>query len=391
MCTSPKLQLQRVLESRAFGVALAYALSLPAHKYGVDDRPEPPLEWDRKAWSHLHFFKELGVELDPGNVVLACCLQAIMCRGGTGTGWERTRLCDHCTEHREDLLAHFKRGLPCADLVRIALVYAQENEGKLQVDHLWSCSKMEGMGDVIEAIGGICHPWRRESKAIQAYLAQQSGVPATEFRKVGDVLGQLARSCKWFPREAYRHGSSSEDRAKKAIDTVVERILPADNIGGCYMCANRRDPASATTGDEAALETDPQRGWTSRYRGWGEWSHGGDDRWAAASYNQGSGAGAWSAAAAGQEWGEGAWGPATVQSRPLGVGTVAWDAVDTRATEITRCGSDRGPTSAATGHNHPPPWRAGGDVAETWPRVPRPWRTGCDGDDVGRADAASNQ
>ena len=41
----------RVLDNRAFAVALAYALSLPAHKYGVDDRPEHPLKWDRESWS----------------------------------------------------------------------------------------------------------------------------------------------------------------------------------------------------------------------------------------------------------------------------------------------------------------------------------------------------
>ena len=39
----------RVLESRAFGVALTYALRLRPHKCGVDNRPESPLNWDRKA------------------------------------------------------------------------------------------------------------------------------------------------------------------------------------------------------------------------------------------------------------------------------------------------------------------------------------------------------
>ena len=133
----------------------------------------------------------------------------------------------------------FKRGVPSADLVRIALVYAQEDEGRMQVEQPWSWSKLEGMGDVIEAIGGICHAWRRESRAIQAYLAQQSGVPATEFRKVGDALRQLVRSCRWFPRTAYHHGPSPEDRARIAIEIVVWGIKPqrppARGVGGCYL------------------------------------------------------------------------------------------------------------------------------------------------------------
>ena len=96
----------RVLESRALGVALTYALGLQAHKYGVDNRPSSPLKWDRKAWSHLHLFRELGVPLAPGNVVLACCTQAVMCRGGTVVGSKGTRLCENCVWHRGDLHQH---------------------------------------------------------------------------------------------------------------------------------------------------------------------------------------------------------------------------------------------------------------------------------------------
>ena len=53
-----------IVDCPGFAVALAYVLSLPVHKYGVADRPESPLDWDRKAWSHLHTPTELGVPLD---------------------------------------------------------------------------------------------------------------------------------------------------------------------------------------------------------------------------------------------------------------------------------------------------------------------------------------
>ena len=54
-----------ILGCRSFAVALAYVLSLLVHKYGVADRLESPLDWDRKAWSHLHTPTELDVPLDP--------------------------------------------------------------------------------------------------------------------------------------------------------------------------------------------------------------------------------------------------------------------------------------------------------------------------------------
>ena len=156
----------RILGSRSFAVALAYVLSLPAHRYGVADRPESPLDWDRKAWSRLHSFSEYGVPVDPGNVVLACCTQALMCRAGATVGSKSARLCGKCGTQREALLAHFKLGEPCVDFVRLAWVYVQHHEERMQVEHRLTSAKLEAMGDVMEAVAGICHEWRRESRVI---------------------------------------------------------------------------------------------------------------------------------------------------------------------------------------------------------------------------------
>ena len=49
-----------ILGCRSFAVALAYVLRLPTHRYGVADRLESPLDWDRKAWSHLDAFTDFG-------------------------------------------------------------------------------------------------------------------------------------------------------------------------------------------------------------------------------------------------------------------------------------------------------------------------------------------
>ena len=72
----------------------------------------------------------------------------------------------------------------------------QQEEERMQVEHKWTWQKMVAMGNVVEAVGGICHAWRKDSRVIHAYLAAESGVPAMEFKKVGDVLGQLARYCR---------------------------------------------------------------------------------------------------------------------------------------------------------------------------------------------------
>ena len=138
---SVQLAADRVLASRAFAVAVCYALSLPSHKYKGRNRPDYPLQWDRKAWSHLHYFVELDVPLDPGNVVLACCLQALMCRCGIVIQSQDMRLCDQCDLERGDLLAQIKSEESCADVVRLALARAQQKEENMLVEHKWTWKK----------------------------------------------------------------------------------------------------------------------------------------------------------------------------------------------------------------------------------------------------------
>jgi len=62
-----------------FLLALARMMSLPVHSYGVAETAGmSPFNWDRKAWSREHFFAAVGLELDPGNAVLASALWALM-------------------------------------------------------------------------------------------------------------------------------------------------------------------------------------------------------------------------------------------------------------------------------------------------------------------------
>ncbi len=62
----------------------------------------------------------------------------------------------------------------------------------MQVEHSLTPTKLEAMGDVMEAVGGICHEWRHESQVMRAVLASQSGVGAAEFLEAGELLGQFA-------------------------------------------------------------------------------------------------------------------------------------------------------------------------------------------------------
>ena len=73
----------------------------------------------------------------------------------------------------------------------------------MQVEHDLTSAILEAMGGVMEAIGGIFYAWRLEAGAMQAILAEQSGVPVAEFQMAVDVLGQLAGGCTWPPQGSH--------------------------------------------------------------------------------------------------------------------------------------------------------------------------------------------
>ena len=69
-----------------------------------------------------------------------------MCRAGAIVESKSVRLCDNCDTQREALLAHFNIGEPCVDFVRLAWVYAQHDEERMQVEHELTSAKVEAIG-----------------------------------------------------------------------------------------------------------------------------------------------------------------------------------------------------------------------------------------------------
>ena len=252
----------KIADCPACAAALAYVLSLPVHKHGVNDRLVSPLEWDRKAWSRLVYdYRATTISdmvLEPGNVLLACCTQALMCCAGVVVEPRSVRLCEGCDAERGSLLAQLKLGVPSVDIIRFAWVYAQQKEELLQVEQPPTHGKLEAMGDVIEAVWGICHKSTPESKVMQEHLASESGVGAAEFVKAGVLLRQLVWCCQRLSPNVDSRGRNEVERATIALDIVVRAInpprQPAPDNEGCLMCASERGPTSAATGHETTRE-----------------------------------------------------------------------------------------------------------------------------------------
>ena len=120
--------------------------------------------WDRKVWSHQNFFVALGVGLDPGNWILFLMFQVLVhIRNKTGVS-----LPDDVTEH----------------LARIDV--AQEVSLNMKLG--WK--RMEYVGDILEAIGGICHPWQATSLTmVKEMKSKEAVLSRIKFDKTRDMMG----------------------------------------------------------------------------------------------------------------------------------------------------------------------------------------------------------
>ena len=110
-------------------------LCLPAKAFGDRDLPASPLQCDRKGWSHTAFFTALGVGLDPGNWVLFLMFQFLA-----------------GVIHRPHW--SYKR----FSVKAMAVVDAMSVENMFRPLKLTG-AKLSDIGDILEAVGGICHPW----------------------------------------------------------------------------------------------------------------------------------------------------------------------------------------------------------------------------------------
>ena len=159
-----------LVQLRAFEVGYAYVLSLSAKRLSYADWPPDPRKWDRKKFSHLNFFSRVGIKLDPGNEILLCCWHAIAARMAVNG---------------------VVLPSPCQEKVNWWRL-----RKPLPADLEFSKASFEKLGDHVEALGGLCHPWKPESKRMINYLATPACVDPAQFELVRDYLQQIAQAVK---------------------------------------------------------------------------------------------------------------------------------------------------------------------------------------------------
>ena len=158
--------------NRAFVACIERVLRMPHHTYDTWQRPLSCLMWDRKAWSHQNFFVTLGVALDPGNWILFLMFQVLL----------------HIRKNGLTLPSDVTEDLAQQDV-------AQRVSPNLKL----GAKKIEYVGDIVEAVGGICHPWQKASSSMrELMISTDDSINRIMFVETCDMMGQLAREMKDF-------------------------------------------------------------------------------------------------------------------------------------------------------------------------------------------------
>ena len=229
----------------AFAVGYTHVLSLPAKTLPYADWPPDPRKWDRKKFSHLNFFSRVGIKLDPGNEILLCCWHAIAARMAV---------------NRVVLPSPCQGKVDCRRLRK-----------PLPADLEFSKAPFEKLGDHVEALGGLCHPWKPESKRMINYLATPARVDPLEFDLVRDFLQQIAQAVKRLV-----HMTKYSHPATYVAETV--RRIYGDDKGGDKAAEDPWATGVAATCAAAPASSASPAGATCPH--WDTWDPApADDRW----------------------------------------------------------------------------------------------------------------
>lgn len=159
---------------------LGVVLSLPKHRYTVADRPLDYHDWDRKAWSHLNNFIAQRMRLGPENIILFLSLRFLVRR--LQTEW---------------VMADY-------DPFDQLSMYVDNSSSAV------SSAVIEAGGDILGAIGGICHPTSREaygrsSEILRALncIRDDLDVARYEMAQVVYRVKQLVKYCRKIDEQGY--------------------------------------------------------------------------------------------------------------------------------------------------------------------------------------------
>ncbi len=240
-------EVDEVLLSRPMQLALAYVIELPyKERRDVSKLPQSALEWSLKELSRQNFFSHIGVAVDPGNLVLSCMLALCICRSSAWSpcmqeedeGWYW--VCDSCAAMpclREVLRISSQQ--PCRAQSRFLLRWMMKRFSSLRLD---MAVNAQTAGDILEAVGGVLHPWQPSAEVVLKKLVASCACTGDEVSDARAAMGNLALRCQalvaYVTQQGHRPGERLEVCVKLIKGSVRDPLMWNDEGCSCYVCSS---------------------------------------------------------------------------------------------------------------------------------------------------------
>ena len=119
---------------------------------------------------------------------------------------------------------HSKNGLSLPDDVTEHLAQQDVAQG-VSPNMKLGAKRIEYVGDIVEAVGGICHPWRKASSSMrELMISTDDSISLIMFVETCDMMGQLAREMKDFTACVHRaYPTQSEYHTLQLLLEIASR------------------------------------------------------------------------------------------------------------------------------------------------------------------------
>ena len=155
---------------------------------------------------------------------------------------------------------HLSSQKPVFARSRFLLRYMMKRFESLRFD---GPASAEIAGDILEAVGGVMHPWRTSAQVVLKVLMESCGISRDEVCEVRAAMGVLAFHCERLVAHVWRRGLDTPTTLDACIELIKTACCGAarpERAGKlCYVCSSRRALDAAEERGEGERTDGPGR------------------------------------------------------------------------------------------------------------------------------------
>ena len=256
--------LDKLINNRAFGFALAYLMELRTgwgKGKNLGDFPKNPLDWTLKHLSHQGELAHIGVPRDPDNAMYFVMFASLLYKLGVYVTKEKVEAVSRCdVGHANEKTAFLSVAAKIPSkmnsrFVSFCLVRLLVRSASLRCDARLASTLFERAGDVFEAMLGLWNRCLPEAEALRKHICSRAGVSLKQMERdvkaATNQLGKLALQARRILEHTKGEGYMA---ARIFVEEHVNNTKPRSLFRAvCCVCDSSTDVQDAICDETVAV------------------------------------------------------------------------------------------------------------------------------------------